>query len=329
MAILVCGGAGYIGSHMVDYLVKNGEQVVVIDNLCTGYRQAVPEGVKFYEADVRDGVALDKIFSQNEIEAVIHFAAFSLVGESMEKPLAYFNNNVYGMQVLLEQMVAHKIDKIVFSSSAAVYGEPKRVPIEEDDETLPQNPYGETKLAMEKMMKWVNKKHGIRYVSLRYFNVAGASLDGHIGESHFPESHLVPIILQVPLGQREALTIYGNDYPTADGTCIRDYVHVVDLAAAHLKALSYLRAGNKSDIFNLGSGNGYSVRQMIDAAEKATGLKIKTVVGERRPGDPARLVAASDKASRVLGWQPQYEDMEKIIATAWQWHKKHPHGFRK
>ncbi len=329
MAILVCGGAGYIGSHMVDYLVKNGEQVVVIDNLCTGYRQAVPEGVKFYEADVRDGVALDKIFSQNEIEAVIHFAAFSLVGESMEKPLAYFNNNVYGMQVLLEQMVAHKIDKIVFSSSAAVYGEPKRVPIEEDDETLPQNPYGETKLAMEKMMKWVNKKYGIRYVSLRYFNVAGASLDGHIGESHFPESHLVPIILQVPLGQREALTIYGNDYPTADGTCIRDYVHVVDLAAAHLKALSYLRAGNKSDIFNLGSGNGYSVRQMIDAAEKATGLKIKTVVGERRPGDPARLVAASDKASRVLGWQPQYEDMEKIIATAWQWHKKHPHGFRK
>lgn len=329
MAILVCGGAGYIGSHMVDLLLQRGEVPVVVDNLKTGYQAALPPSVKFYQADIRDKAALDEVFLQNEIEAVIHFAAFSLVGESMEKPLAYFNNNVYGMQVLLEKMVEHKVDKIVFSSSAATYGEPQQVPIEETAATEPTNPYGETKLMMEKMMKWVNRKYGIDYVSLRYFNVAGAAPDGHIGESHYPESHLVPIILQVPLGQREAITVYGNDYPTADGTCIRDYVHVVDLADAHIKALEYLRAGQPSDIFNLGSGDGYSVKEMIEAAERATGQKIKTIIGARRPGDPARLVAASAKAKKILGWQPTYNDMESIIATAWTWHKNHPNGFRK
>jgi len=328
MAILVCGGAGYIGSHMVDELLKRGEAPVVVDNLRTGHRQAVPENVKFYQDDIRDEKALDKIFTENDIEAVIHFAACSLVGESMEKPLLYLNNNVYGMQVLLEAMVKHNIDKIVFSSSAATYGEPKKVPIMEDDETKPTNPYGESKLTMEKMMKWVSQIHNVRYTSLRYFNVAGAAEDGHIGEAHSPESHLVPIILQVPLKQRDAITVYGEDYPTKDGTCIRDYVHVVDLADAHMKALEYLRAGNKSDIFNLGSGNGFSVKEMIDAAKKATGLDIKVITGKRRPGDPAQLVASSEKAEHVLGWQPHYTDMESIISTAWKWHKNHPEGFK-
>lgn len=328
MAILVCGGAGYIGSHMVDELLKRGETPVVVDNLRTGHRQAVPKNVKFYQDDIRDEKALDKIFTENDIEAVIHFAACSLVGESMEKPLLYLNNNVYGMQVLLEAMVKHNIDKIVFSSSAATYGEPKKVPIMEDDETKPTNPYGESKLTMEKMMKWVSRIHNVHFTSLRYFNVAGAAEDGHIGEAHSPESHLVPIILQVPLKQRDAITVYGEDYPTKDGTCIRDYVHVVDLADAHMKALEYLRAGNKSDIFNLGSGNGFSVKEMIDAAKKATGLDIKVVTGKRRPGDPAQLVASSEKAERVLGWQPHYTDMESIISTAWKWHKNHPEGFK-
>ncbi|WP_196593043.1 UDP-glucose 4-epimerase GalE [Pectinatus sottacetonis] len=329
MAILVCGGAGYIGSHMVDELLKRKEVPVVIDNLRTGHREAVPENVKFYQADIRDSKALDKVFTENKIEAVIHFAACSLVGESMEKPLLYLNNNVYGMQVLLEAMVKYNVDKIVFSSSAATYGEPQKVPIVETDPTEPTNPYGESKLMMEKMMKWVSLIHKVRYVSLRYFNVAGAAEDGHIGEAHSPESHLVPIILQVPLKKRAAITIYGEDYPTRDGTCIRDYVHVVDLADAHIKALNYLRENNKSDIFNLGSGNGFSVREMIEAAKKATGEDIKVIIGKRRPGDPAQLVAASEKAQKVLGWKPHYTDMESIIKTAWTWHKSHPKGFNK
>lgn len=327
MSILVCGGAGYIGSHMVDELLKRGEEPIVVDNLRTGHRQSVPQNVKFYHEDIRDSKALDKIFTENSIEAVIHFAACSLVGESMEKPLMYLNNNVYGMQVLLEAMVKYKVDKIVFSSSAATYGEPKRVPIKEDDPTEPTNPYGESKRTMEKMMKWISLIHGVRYVSLRYFNVAGAAEDGHIGEAHDPESHLVPIILQVPLKKREAITIYGEDYPTKDGTCVRDYVHVVDLADAHMRALNYLRQGNKSDIFNLGSGNGFSVKEMIDAAEKATGEDIKVIKGKRRAGDPAQLVASSEKAERILGWKPKYTDMESIIRTAWIWHKNHPNGF--
>lgn len=327
MAILVCGGAGYIGSHMVDELLHNGEPPIVVDNLRTGHKESVPQNVKFYQADIRDSEAMDKIFAENEIEAVIHFAACSLVGESMEKPLLYLNNNVHGTQVLLETMVKHKVDKIVFSSSAATYGEPKRVPIKETDLTEPTNPYGESKLIMEKMMKWVSLIHGVRYVSLRYFNVAGAAEDGHIGEDHRPESHLVPIILQVPLKKRKAITIFGQDYPTEDGTCVRDYVQVVDLADAHMKAINYLRKGGKSDIFNLGSGNGFSVKEMIDAACAATGMDIPVVIGKRRPGDPARLVASSEKAQKILGWKARYTDMKSIIATAWKWHKNHPNGF--
>jgi len=327
MAILVCGGAGYIGSHAVHALVEKGEQVVIVDNLQTGHRGALNPAAKFYEGDVRDAAVLDKIFTENKIEAVIHFAANSLVGESMEKPLLYFNNNVYGMQVLLEAMVRYGVDKIVFSSTAATYGEPKRVPIHEDDETCPTNTYGETKLTMEKMMKWVSRANGVRYVSLRYFNAAGALPDGSIGEDHKTETHLIPLILQVPTGRRDYITVFGDDYPTPDGTCLRDYIHVVDLADAHVLALEYLRKGGASDIFNLGNGQGFSVKEMIAAAEKATGRSIKVEIGARRAGDPAQLIASSEKARTVLGWKPQFTDVEQVIGTAWKWHESHPHGY--
>jgi UDP-glucose 4-epimerase len=327
MAVFVCGGAGYIGSHAVHALIGKGEQVVIADNLQTGHRGALHPQARFYEGDIRDAALLDQIFSENEIDAVIHFAANSLVGESMEKPLLYFNNNVYGMQVLLEAMVRHGIDKIVFSSTAAVYGEPKRVPIREEDETNPTNTYGETKLTMEKMMKWVSRANGIRYVSLRYFNAAGALPDGSIGEDHAAETHLIPLILQVPNGKRDHITVFGNDYPTPDGTCLRDYIHVVDLADAHVRALSYLRKGGASDVFNLGNGQGFSVREIIAAAEKATGRAIKAEIGARRAGDPAQLVASSEKARAVLGWNPVYTDVEQVIGTAWKWHESHPNGY--
>ena len=327
MAILVCGGAGYIGSHAVHALVEKGEEVVIVDNLQTGHRGALNPAAKFYEGDIRDASVLDRIFTENKIEAVIHFAANSLVGESMEKPLLYFNNNVYGMQVLLEAMVRHGVDKIVFSSTAATYGEPKRVPIHEDDETCPTNTYGETKLTMEKMMKWVSRANGVRYVSLRYFNAAGALPDGSIGEDHKTETHLIPLILQVPTGRRDHITVFGDDYPTPDGTCLRDYIHVVDLADAHVLALEYLRKGGASDIFNLGNGQGFSVKEMIAAAEKATGRSIKVEIGARRAGDPAQLIASSEKARTVLGWRPQFTDVEQVIGTAWKWHESHPHGY--
>ncbi len=327
MAVLVCGGAGYIGSHAVHVLIEKGEEVIIVDNLQTGHRAALHPKAKFYEGDIRDAAVLDKIFTENDIEAVIHFAANSLVGESMEKPLLYFNNNVYGMQVLLEGMVKHGVDKIVFSSTAATYGEPKRVPIHEDDETNPTNTYGETKLTMEKMMKWVSRANGVRYVSLRYFNAAGALPDGSIGEDHKTETHLIPLILQVPTGRRDHITVFGDDYPTPDGTCLRDYIHVVDLADAHVLALEYLRKGGASDIFNLGNGQGFSVKEMIAAAEKATGRSIKVEIGARRAGDPAQLIASSEKARSVLGWKPQFTDVEQVIGTAWKWHESHPHGY--
>ena len=327
MAILVCGGAGYIGSHAVHQLIEKGEDVVIIDNLQTGHRGALHPAAKFYEGDIRDPKALDAIFTENEIDAVIHFAANSLVGESVEKPLLYFNNNVYGMQVLLEAMVRHHVDKIVFSSTAAVYGEPKRIPILEDDETNPTNPYGETKRTMEKMMKWVSRANGIRYVSLRYFNAAGALDDGSIGEAHTTETHLIPLILQVPLGKRDHITVFGTDYATPDGTCLRDYIHVIDLADAHLLALDYLRKGGESNIFNLGNGQGFSVKEMIETAKKVTGREIKVEYGARRAGDPAQLIASSEKARRVLGWNPRYADVAKVIGTAWTWHQKHPNGY--
>ena len=325
--ILVCGGAGYIGSHMVHELIRRGEETAIIDNLQSGHRGAVHPRALFFQGDIRDRAALDDIFSRCRIEAVIHFAANSLVGESVEKPLKYFNNNVHGMQVLLEAMVDHGVDKIVFSSTAAAYGEPVRIPISEDDPTSPTNPYGESKLIMEKMMKWVGRANGVRYVSLRYFNVAGALEDGSLGEDHRPETHLIPLILQVPLGRRDHISVFGDDYDTPDGTCIRDYIQVMDLAEAHLRALDYLRGGGASDIFNLGGARGFSVKEMISAAEKVVGRPIKMVLEARRAGDPARLVAASAKAEKILGWRPRYASVEDIIRTAWTWHQSHPDGF--
>jgi UDP-glucose 4-epimerase len=327
MSILVCGGAGYIGSHTVHELVNQGKDVIIVDNLQTGHMKAVNSKAKFYKGDIRDAEFLDRVFSENNIEAIIHFAANSLVGESMEKPLLYFNNNVYGMQILLESMVKHNIKNIVFSSTAAVYGEPKKIPILEDDETNPTNTYGETKLTMEKMMKWVNKAYGITFVSLRYFNACGALEDGSIGEDHFPESHLIPLILQVPLKKRDAITVFGEDYETPDGTCVRDYIHVLDLADAHIKAVDYLQKGNESNIFNLGNGVGFSVKEIIDCAKEATNQDIKVVIGERRAGDPAKLIASNEKAKKILGWNPKFTDVKDVISTAWGWHKNHPDGY--
>lgn len=327
MSILVLGGAGYIGSHAVDQLISKGYEVVVVDSLFTGHRAAVHEAATFYEGDIRDKEFLSGVFEKETIEGVMHFAAFSLVGESVEKPLKYFNNNVYGMQVLLEVMQEHDVKHIVFSSTAATYGEPEVVPISEEMPTNPKNPYGESKLIMEKMMKWCDEAYGMKYVALRYFNVAGAKANASIGEDHDPETHLVPIILQVALGQRAALKIFGDDYATPDGTCIRDYVQVEDLIAAHILALEYLKAGNESNVFNLGSNNGYSVKEMLEAARVVTGKEIPAEIAPRRAGDPAKLVAASEKAKTILGWQPAYTDVKGIIRTAWNWHVSHPKGY--
>lgn len=329
MAILVLGGAGYIGSHTALELVKSGRDVVIADSLVTGYKKAIPEKARFYQGDIRDFEFLDNLFQQEKIDAVIHFAAYSLVGESVANPLKYYGNNLYGTKILLEAMVKNNIDKIVFSSTAATYGEPENIPVLESDRTYPTNPYGETKLAVEKMFKWVAEAHGLRYVSLRYFNACGADENGIIGEAHNPESHLIPIILQVPNGKRETISIYGTDYDTPDGTCIRDYIHVTDLAQAHILAVKYLYNGGKSDIFNLGNGVGYSVREVIEAARKVTGRPIPVTETSRRAGDPARLVASSEKAKRILGWKPVHNCLEEIIASAWNWHKKHPNGYDK
>ena len=329
MAILVLGGAGYIGSHTVYELVDYGEEVVIVDNLETGHVEAVHPKAKFYQGDIRNRAFIDRVFEENKIDAVIHFAANSLVGESMTNPLKYYDNNLCGTKVLLDSMVAHRIDKIVFSSTAATYGEPENIPILETDKTCPTNCYGETKLSMEKMFKWTGRAHGLRYVSLRYFNACGAHESGKIGEAHAPETHLIPLILQVPNGRREAITIYGDDYPTPDGTCIRDYIHVTDLALAHIQAVQYLRAGNPSNIFNLGNGVGFSVKEVIEAARAVTGHPIPAVIEGRRAGDPARLIASSEKAREVLGWNPQHDDLSKIIASAWKWHQGHPDGFAK
>jgi UDP-glucose 4-epimerase len=328
MAILVTGGAGYIGSHTVAALLARNEDVVVIDNLQQGHEAAVLGGV-FYKGDIRDTEFLDKVFSENDIDAVIHFAANSLVGDSMENPGKYYHNNVYGAICLLEKMKTSGVKKIVFSSTAATYGEPENVPILESDPTSPTNTYGETKLAMEKMMKWFDIAHGIKFVALRYFNAAGAHEEGQIGEDHSPETHLVPLILQVPLGQREHIAIYGDDYPTPDGTCIRDYLHVSDLADAHILALDMLRKGGESNVFNLGSGKGFSVKEMIEVARKVTGHPIPAVVQARRSGDPAILVASSDKIKQQLGWNPSRDSLETIIQTAWNWHRQHPNGYGK
>ena len=329
MAILVLGGAGYIGSHTVYELIDAGREVVIADNLETGHIEAVHPKARFYQGDIRDRAFVDSVFESEQIDGVIHFAANSLVGESMTNPLKYYDNNLCGTKVLLESMVAHGIDKIVFSSTAATYGEPERVPILETDRTEPTNCYGETKLSMEKMFKWTGLAHGLRFVSLRYFNACGAHVSGSIGEAHNPESHLIPLILQVPNGKREFISIYGDDYDTKDGTCIRDYIHVTDLAQAHILAMDYLMNGGESNIFNLGNGVGFTVKEVIDTAREVTGHPIPAKTTPRRAGDPAQLIASSDKARSVLGWNPQHADLKEIISTAWNWHKNHPNGFAK
>jgi len=329
MKILVLGGAGYIGSHTVYELIDEGEEVIIIDNLETGYEQAVHPKAKFYQGDIRNRQFLEEVFNKEKnIAAVIHFAANSLVGESMINPLKYYDNNLCGTKVLLEALVSHGIDKIVFSSTAAAYGEPEQVPILETDRAEPTNTYGETKLSMEKMFKWVGKAHGLRFVSLRYFNACGAHKSGNIGEAHNPESHLIPLILQVPNGKREAISVFGNDYDTKDGTCVRDYIHVTDLAEAHILAVNYLIEGKESNLFNLGNGVGFTVNEVIESARRVTKVPIKMVMAGRRTGDPAVLIASSEKAKKVLGWEPKHKDLDEIITSAWKWHQSHPDGYQ-
>lgn len=324
--ILVAGGAGYIGSHMVALLVKRGYEVIVADNLRTGHWQAVKGAKKLYVGDLRDNAFLEQVFSENDIDGVINFAAFSLVGESVTNPLKYYGNNVEGAVSLLSVMKTHGVDKMVFSSTAATYGEPEKQPIEEHDRTEPTNPYGATKLAIENMLKWCDRAYGIRYAALRYFNAAGSDTETGIGEDHDPESHLIPLVMKTALGQRDHIGIFGEDYPTADGTCVRDYIHVNDLAEAHLLALEYLAGGGSSDVFNLGSGDGYSVKEIIETARRVTGREIKATVEPRRAGDPSVLIASNKKAAEVLGWKP-VRGLEQIISDAWAWHSGHPNGY--
>lgn len=328
MKILVLGGAGYIGSHTVYSLIEQDNEVIVFDNLETGHIEAVHPKAKFYKGDLRNRVYIDSVLDvEKNIDAVIHFAANSLVGESMINPLKYYDNNLCGTKVLLESLVAHNIKNIVFSSTAATYGEPKHTPILEDDPTNPTNCYGETKKAMERMFYWTQQAHGLKYVSLRYFNACGAHISGKIGEAHNPETHLIPIILQAANGKRDHISIFGTDYNTPDGTCIRDYIHVTDLAQAHILAVEYLLNGGESNIFNLGNGVGFSVREVIETAKKVTGKEIKVIEEERRAGDPAILIASSDKAKNILGWKPEYDDLSTIIETAWKWHSTHLNGY--
>lgn len=328
MAVLILGGAGYIGSHTVYEFLDRNLDVVVADNLQSGHIEALHPDARFYRGDIRDKDFLDNLFKKENIDSIIHFAANSLVGESMQDPLKYYDNNLYGTMVLLKSMVENNVKKIVFSSTAATYGEPENIPILETDNTNPTNTYGETKLSMEKMFKWVSLAHGVNFVSLRYFNACGAHKSGKIGEDHSPETHLIPIVLQVANKKRQSVNIFGNDYQTPDGTCIRDYIHVSDLASAHYLALEYLNKGGKSDIFNLGNGVGFSVKEVIDASREVTGDKIPAIVSKRREGDPKTLIASSDKARNTLGWQPKYTDLKEIIQTAWMWHKNRPEGYK-
>ena len=324
MRVLVTGGAGYIGSVVSEQLVKDGHQVVVYDNLVKGHRGAIVAGAEFVNGDLLDAEGLRGALKDNQIEAVIHMAAYSLVGESVEQPAKYYNNNVVAGLVLLDAMRECGVKRIVFSSTAATYGEPEAQPIFETAPTNPTNPYGESKLAFERAMHWYERAYGLHYASLRYFNAAGAS--EQCGEDHDPESHIIPITLQAATGKRTHVEIYGDDYPTPDGTCIRDYIHVIDLARAHILALGILN--ERSAIYNLGcGGDGYSVRDVIETARRVTGKEIPVRMGPRRPGDPAVLIAGSDKIKSELGWQPQFQDLGLIIESAWKWMMAHPNGY--
>jgi UDP-glucose 4-epimerase len=322
--ILVTGGAGYIGSVVTAQLLREGFELVVFDNLSNGSKKAVPSGAKLVQADLADGAALDQLFRDQNFGAVMHFAAFMDVGESMKFPEKYFRNNSANTLTLLETMLAHRVQRLVFSSTAALYGTPKRTPIEESDPLQPTNAYGESKLLVEQMLAWFQRIHGLRYASLRYFNAAGAA--GDQGEDHHPEIHIIPLTLQVALGARKHIDIYGTDYPTPDGTCVRDYIHVTDLASAHLAALEALRQKEKL-IYNLGNGRGFSVRQVIDTVRRVTGHAIPAHEAPRRSGDPAVLVASSDKIKAELNWRPRFPNLEDIVRSAWDWRKAHPDGY--
>jgi len=324
--VLVVGGAGYIGSHMCKYLAKNGYQPIVLDNLVYGHREAVKWG-PFIEGSMADSTLLGQILTEYPIAAVMHFAAFCYVGESVEDPGKYYRNNVAATITLLEKMIEKNISNFIFSSSCAVYGEPVEIPITEQHLQNPINPYGRSKYMVEQILDDFSAAYGLKHVSLRYFNAAGADPDGEIGEDHSPETHLIPLVLKTALGQRGAIHIFGDDYPTPDGTCIRDYIHIDDLAQAHLLALERLLSGLQGGKYNLGNGNGYSVKEVIEVARDVTGKEIPLKVVERRPGDPAVLVGSSEKATAELGWKPRFTDLNAIVETAWQWHKRRPNGY--
>lgn len=329
MKILVTGGAGYIGSHTIKELIRQGYKIVVYDNLSDGHKEALPKEAKLVVADLANISQLDKTIRNEKPEAVIHFAGSIQVGESVKNPGKYYINNFFVGINLLEMMVKHHLKYLVYSSSAGVYGNPDRIPIKEDDAKNPVNTYGRTKLMFENALQSYEAAYGLKYVALRYFNAAGASSDGSIGEDHYPETHIIPLIISTALGKHKEFKVFGNDYPTPDGTCIRDYIHVEDLAAAHDLALQYLLKGNQSNIFNLGIGKGFSNKELINAVKKISGQNFKVAIGSRRAGDPARLVANSQKAQKLLKWQPKYVKIEDIIKTAWNWHCKNPQGFAK
>ena len=327
MKLLVAGGAGYVGSVVTAQLLRAGHTVVVFDSLHRGHRAALPANLEFVACDLSDRTAIESLMQKHRFDAVLHFAALIEAGESMQAPERYFRNNSANTLNLLEAMLAHGVKRFVFSSTAALYGNPERVPIEEDSPLRPTNAYGESKLLVEQMLAWLHRIHGLRYASLRYFNAAGAA--GELGEDHRPESHLIPLVLRVALGKRDKISVFGTDYPTPDGTCVRDYIHVADLASAHLLALEALgdARGDQPLIYNLGNGRGFSVREVIAAARRVTGHAIPHVDAPRRPGDPAVLVASSEKIRRELGWQPQHRELEAIIASAWEWKRRHPDGY--
>ncbi len=327
MNILVAGGAGYIGSHMCKYLAQHGHTPIVLDNMVYGHREAVKWG-PLIDGSLKNRDILDEIFARYEVEAVMHFAAFAYVGESVTDPGKYYENNVSATISLLESMRRHNILKFIFSSTCATYGEPVRIPITEDHQQKPINPYGRSKLMVEQILDDYQNAYGLNSVSLRYFNAAGADPDGEIGEDHNPETHLIPLILQTALGKRESITIFGDDYSTEDGTCVRDYIHVTDLAQAHLLALERLMNNLPGDKYNLGNGDGHSVKQVIDTAREITGEKIPSNISERRAGDPAVLIGSSEKAIKELGWKPRFADLKSILNTAWRWHKNNPDGYR-
>jgi len=326
MKILVTGGAGYIGSHTVAELLQAGHEVVVFDNLVYGHKEAIK--CSLIVGDLLNQKEINQVFEKEKFEGVIHFAAYALAGESMQKPAKYFENNLQGGINLLEAMRNHQVNKIVFSSTCAIYGYPKKLPVAEEEEKKPVSVYGESKLMFEQILAWYDQLLGIKNVCLRYFNAAGASLDGSIGEDHQPETHIIPIAMQTALGQREKFTIFGDDYQTPDGTNIRDYIHVLDLATAHIKALEYLLKEKKSNYFNAGIGKGYSNKEILEMVKKVSGIDFKVEIGPRREGDPEAVYADNGKIKKVLGWEPKYSELKTIIESAWKWHQAHPQGFQ-